>query len=245
MSSYDEIAGLYNICWARAYLPAALPALQKLFFAHFGSHAKVLDLCCGSGHITEELVRRGFQVTGVDNSAKLIELAQRRLPQVEFHVQDARRLKLNRTFHGVLSTYDSLNHMLSIEDLIMVFAGVKQLLKPGGRFVFDMNLEQAYSLDLRQWTVDIGDANVGLVRGLYDSFAHLARTEVIWFSKQKGRDCWRRRRTVVEERCYPQFQITGALLDMGFQDVEAIPAPEAGVTGDLGFGRVFFVARSS
>jgi hypothetical protein len=47
----------------------------------------------------------------------------------------------------------------------------------------------------------------------------------------------------VEERCYPQFQIIGALLETGFEDVEAIPSPEAGITSDLGFGRVFFVAR--
>lgn len=169
-SPYNEIAGLYNLCWERAYLPAALPALDKLFFSYLHPYAKVLDLCCGSGHITAELVRQGFQVTGADNSAKLIELARLRLPNVEFHVQDARQLKQNRTFHGVLSTYDSLNHFLTIEDLSQVFACVKKVLKPGGRFVFDMNMEEAYTLDLRQWTVDLGESNVGLVRGLYDPF---------------------------------------------------------------------------
>ena len=242
-SPYNEIAGLYNLCWERAYLPAALPALDKLFFSYLHPYAKVLDLCCGSGHITAELVRQGFQVTGADNSAKLIELARLRLPNVEFHVQDARQLKQNRTFHGVLSTYDSLNHFLTIEDLSQVFACVKKVLKPGGRFVFDMNMEEAYTLDLRQWTVDLGESNVGLVRGLYDPFSHLARTEVIWFSKENGNNCWRQRKTVVKERCYPQFQIIGALLDCGFHDVEAVPSSLAGITSDLGVGRVFFVAR--
>lgn len=242
-SLYDEIAGLYNACWAGVYLPAALPALERLFFSQLPPHAKVLDLCCGSGHITEELVRQGFQVTGVDKSAKLIELAKQRLPQVEFEVQDARNLALKRTFHGVLSTYDSLNHLLTIEDLSQVFASVKSVLKPGGRFVFDMNLEEAYSLDMRQWTVDLSETSVGLVRGLYDTLSHLARTEVIWFSKEHGSECWRKRRSVVEERCYPQFQIVRALIEAGFRDVEAFPSPQLGIKTDLGFGRVFFAAR--
>src|SRR5690242_16954112 len=116
-SSYDDVALMYHRLWADWYLPAALPALERLFFSQVAPPARVLDLCCGSGHVTKELVRRGYRVTGVDNSAELIELARRALPQVDFRVQDATALALEADYDAAISTFDSLNHILEIEQL--------------------------------------------------------------------------------------------------------------------------------
>ena len=233
---------MYHTLWANWYLPAALPALEEIFFSQIRSDARVLDLCCGSGHVTQELVNRGYNVTGVDASAALIAIARRELPQVDLRVQDARALRLEYCFDGVLSTFDSLNHILRLDELRRVFRQVHKALKPGGLFVFDMNLEEAYSMDLRQWNVEIAENSVGLVRGTYDFATKLASTELIWFvSTSDG--LWRRHMSVVEQRCYAQPEILLSLEEAGFDRIEAIPAREAGIRTDLGFGRVFFVAR--
>lgn len=234
---------MYHALWANWYLPAALPALEKLFFSQMCDGGRVLDLCCGSGHVTRELVSRGYHVTGVDASAALIAIARRELPQVDCYVQDARVLNLDRCFDGVLSTFDSLNHILSLDDLCRVFGRVHHALKSGGWFVFDMNLEEAYSMDLRQWTVDMAENNVGLVRGTYDFATKLARTELIWFVETSD-SLWRQHRSVVEQRCYTQREVLVSLENAGFRAIQAIPAREAGARADLGFGRIFFVARA-
>ncbi|HEY1215937.1 MAG TPA: class I SAM-dependent methyltransferase, partial [Bryobacteraceae bacterium] len=134
-SSYDDIAGMYHAFWADWYLPAASPALENLFFSRVRRGSLVLDLCCGSGHVTKELVARGYLVTGVDLYASLIAEARKELPEAEFHVQDARALSLDRRYAAALSTFDSLNHILSIEQLREVFTGVRQHLIEGGLFV--------------------------------------------------------------------------------------------------------------
>ncbi|MGH9584597.1 MAG: class I SAM-dependent methyltransferase [Bryobacteraceae bacterium] len=241
-SSYDEIADMYHALWADWYLPAALPALEKLFFARVPSGARVLDVCCGSGHVTEELVRRGYRVTGVDSSSELIALARAALPEVDFRVQDARNIQLESAYDAALSTFDSLNHLLSLADLRDAFAGVRRTLAPGGMFVFDMNLEEAYSLDLREWTVDLAPERIGLVRGTYDMSTKKATTELICFVREGGDNLWRQSRSVVEQRCYPQSEILLALNEGGFRGVESFMARTAGVSGGLGFGRAFFRA---
>lgn len=243
-SSYDEIAGMYHALWADWYLPAAMPALERLFFARIPARGRVLDLCCGSGHVTKELVRRGYNVTGVDNSAELIALAQRELPGIDLRVQDATDLRLDDRYDAALSTFDSLNHILSMDGLRNVFEGVYRTLKEGGLFVFDMNMEEAYSMDLREWAVDVKEQSVGMVRGKYDAAAKRAFTELIWFVKTGTGNMWQQRRSVVEQRCYPQEEILLALSGAGFRQMEVIPARDAGVTSDLGFGRVFLVARA-
>ncbi len=242
-SSYDEIAGMYHALWADWYFPAALPALEKLFFAQIPKQARLLDLCCGSGHVTKELVARGYHVTGVDNSAELITIARRELPGIDLRVQNARYLDFDNHFDAVLSTFDSLNHLLNLEDLRLVFKGVRRSLNNEGLFFFDMNLAEAYSADLRQWAVDLADDSVSMVRGTYHPASGKARTELVWFVRRGPGNSWERRQSVVEQQCYSLEDILLALRETGFRNVETIPAKDAQVTSELGFGRVYFVAR--
>jgi SAM-dependent methyltransferase len=241
-TSYDDIAGFYDVFWADWYLPAARPALEKLFFSHLSQHARILDVCCGSGHVTAELVRRGYSVAGVDASAELIELAREKVPAADFYVQNVEQMALQSRFDAALSTFDSLNHVLSLDSLRLAFSRVRAHLVPGARFVFDMNLAEAYLLDLSQWQATVSDDMTGLVRGHFDPLANKAVTELIWFSKESGSECWRRRSSLVEQRCYEQHEIVRALREAGFTSTEAVTAFQAGMNAELGIGRIFLVA---
>ena len=240
-SAYDDVAGMYHTLWQDWYLPAALPCLEGLFFSQVAPGSKVLDLCCGSGHVTKELIARGYEVTGVDSSAALIEIARAELPGADLRVQDARSLKLANCYDAALSTFDSLNHILSIEELKDVFSQIYGRLRDGGLFVFDMNLEEAYSMDLRQWHVTVREESVGLVRGTYDFDTKKAITELIWFRREgSGENCWRQGTGKVEQRCYESSAVSRALRDAGFGHILLTKATDAGMSQDLGFGRVFF-----
>jgi SAM-dependent methyltransferase len=235
---------MYHRLWNDWYLPAAMPALERLFFARVPARARVLDLCCGSGHVTKELVARGYDVTGVDSSVALIEHARAALPGVRFLIQDARDLQLETQFDAILSTFDSLNHILTLNDLREVFVRVRRVLRRGGLFLFDMNLEEAYSADLQDWAVTVDDDNVTLVRGTFDAVSQKGATELIWFVRDpQGKNMWRQRRSVVEERCYSQSDILLAARDAGFESIESVAATEVGMQSTLGFGRFFFSVR--
>jgi SAM-dependent methyltransferase len=242
-SSYDDIAGMYHALWAHSYLPAALPALESLFFSRMKLRARVLDVCCGSGHVTTELERRGYRVTAVDNSASLIEIARRELVRAELYVQDVRHLAVTGPYDGALSTFDSLNHILTLEDLHAVFSGVYGALDAGGLFVFDMNMEEAYALDLHEWTVNIRHDSVGISRCAYDFVTHTAYTELLWFMRTASPDCWQRRQSIVEERCYEKQDILQALQFAGFRGIDVHAAVDLCPDKGFGHGRYFFSAR--
>ncbi len=243
-SSYDPIAEMYHTLWADWYLPAALPALDRLFFSRVPVGSQVLDVCCGSGHVTRELVRRGYRVTGVDASAGLIAIAQREMPDVDWRVQDARHLRLENQYAAALSTFDSLNHVLTPEELQQIFESVRNTLQPSGLFVFDMNLDEAYRTDVQRWTADVNDTTVSLVRGSYEPSSKMACTELVWFVKNETDEGWKQYRSAVEQRSYAQTEILATLGTAGFREIECMMAANAGMTAELAFGRLFVTARA-
>ena len=240
LSSYDNFAGLYHRLWSDWYLPAAMPALEHLFFSRIPSGAAVLDVCCGSGHVTRELTRRDYQVTGVDVSEDLLSISRNEMPQVDWQRHDVRFMRLPRIYDAAISTFDSLNHILTRSDLEEVFRNVHRTLKPGGLFVFDMNLQEAFCADMQAWTANVGDDDVSLIRGFFDHATKIARTEIVWLRREA--DAWIRTDTSIEERCYSQTEIVSALSRAGFTAIETVPASEAGMEPAVGFGRIFVSA---
>jgi trans-aconitate methyltransferase len=90
---------------------------------------RILDLGCGDGALTAELVAAGCQVVGIDASTEQVAAAQAR--GLEARVADATRLAFNAEFDAVFSNA-VLHWIKSADDVI---AGVARALKPGGRFV--------------------------------------------------------------------------------------------------------------
>lgn len=87
-----------------------LEALER-FAAALPQNATILDVGCGSGWPWgAALIARGFRVTGVDASPRLITHAAATLPKGEWTVGDMRTLDLGRTFDGLLVWY-SLFHL--------------------------------------------------------------------------------------------------------------------------------------
>ena len=89
---------------------------------------KILDVACGDGILTKELVEQGFDVTGVDASAEMVAAAQAN--GVNALQMDAERLTFHEAFDAVMS--NAALHWMS--DQYAVVRGVWQALKPGGRF---------------------------------------------------------------------------------------------------------------
>jgi len=91
----------------------------------------VLDLGCGTGHLTAKIAEAGATVLGVDSSAEMIAEARRAYPALAFEVGDARHLTFDGSFDAVFS--NAVLHWVTEPDLAV--AGIARALKPGGRFV--------------------------------------------------------------------------------------------------------------
>lgn len=95
---------------------------------------RVLDLGCGDGRITKELLKAGYEAIGVDYSADMLAQAGEG-PYVQ---GDMRELDVSEQFDSVISIFTSFGYFDDREDDKRVVANVYRALKPGGVFVLDL-----------------------------------------------------------------------------------------------------------
>jgi trans-aconitate 2-methyltransferase len=92
---------------------------------------RVLDLGCGTGHLTAKIRDAGADVLGIDASAEMIEQARRNFRGVRFEVADARDYRPDQPFDAVFS--NAALHWVKPPQAAVQTIGAA--LKPGGRFV--------------------------------------------------------------------------------------------------------------
>ena len=112
-----------------------LPNLVRLLAIKKGE--KVLDLACGQGFFTREMVRFGADIVGADISPELVAEARKNAPGAIFHVAPASELSF--AHKGELDAVVCVLALQNMEDISAVFAEVRRVLKPGGRFLMVLN----------------------------------------------------------------------------------------------------------
>lgn len=239
---YDPIASYYQRYWGDAFLRDARRGFENLLLPHLRPGARILDLCCGAGGFAAWLTGLGFDVTGLDGSEALLALARENAPQAKFTLADAREFSLPGKFDAVISTFDSLNHIASAEELEQVFANVRETLAEDGLFFFDMNLAEGFLSAIEESYAAVEDHHVCVVKSDYDSKDGLARSRITLFELDDG--AWQRRDVEILEYCYTIRQIGQCLRAAGLARPRRFEARR-----DLGMprgeGRVFFLTRKS
>jgi SAM-dependent methyltransferase len=240
--SYDDLAWFYDRYWGGRFHDAARPALEHLLYASLPARSRVLELCCGSGHLTSELVARGYRVFAVDGSLQMLRHARRRAPRAHLWCADAAQCSFGgAACDAAVSTFDSINHLLTAASVAAAFRFVAEALLPGGVFVFDVNTEKAYVSEWGKSSVVVEREAAMFVRGSYEPTSGIGQTSITAFRLDRG--AWARTDVEVRQRCYSEEELSDLLATAGFEQVTARPAARVGMTGDLAVGRSFLSAR--
>jgi SAM-dependent methyltransferase len=128
LDGWRRLASGYARQLAQLMSQAIEPLLDA---ANFAAGSLVLDLCCGPGHASDAIRRRGSTPLGIDFAPEMIVLARQKWPGLAFEVGDAENLaEPDQSCDAVVMNFGLL-HLARPEAALRHIARV---LKPGGRF---------------------------------------------------------------------------------------------------------------
>lgn len=132
---YDRCAESYAVARGRDDGEQLTPLFRVL-----GDQASILDLGCGAGVPIAQALARRHGVTGIDSSAKMIELAKNAVPEARFFQGDILEIELERNGFDAVVAIFVLFH-IPREEHKRVFERVWSWLKPGGHFLVSVSGE--------------------------------------------------------------------------------------------------------
>ena len=127
---------------------------------------RILDLGCGTGHLSAQIAESGASVIGVDRSAEMVAAAHKQYPNMTFEVADACNLTFQNEFDAVFS--NAVLHW--IHEPERVIQGVARALRPEGRFVAEFGGKGNVGKILRVLDEELkhaGAPNEGKIEGWY------------------------------------------------------------------------------
>ncbi|TDG00523.1 class I SAM-dependent methyltransferase [Paenibacillus piri] len=123
---------------------------------------RILDLGCGTGDLTNELVRLGVRCTGMDHSPDMVDKARLKYPEIPFLAGDGHSFRVEEPFDAVFSNA-ALHWMKQPERVI---ESVRLALRNGGRFVAEFGgngnigrIYEAIAAVLADFGIDAADRN--------------------------------------------------------------------------------------
>ncbi|WNF72027.1 class I SAM-dependent methyltransferase [Streptococcus suis] len=173
----------------------------------------ILELACGTGIQAVRFAQKGYEVTGLDLSYEMLELAQADMIALE-GVGD---------FDAVTCYSDSLCYMADQEAVLRVFEGVHSVLNQGGTFLFDVHSIYQMEEVFAGYSYHENYEDFAFVWDTYEGeHEHSIVHELTFFVKDEDSQEERfiRRDEVHEERTYPIETYVELLKEAGFTSVE-------------------------
>jgi SAM-dependent methyltransferase len=162
-----------------------------------GGAVRVLDLGCGAGTpIARHLIEQGCQITGVDTSQPLLDIAQASFPDHRWIAADMRQFACPDTFQGVIA-WHSFFH-LAPDDQRPMFARFRRLAAPGAALMFTSGPAQGHAIgqfegrSLYHGSLDPAEYRQLLADNGFDVVRHVANDPTcggatIWLARQVDR----------------------------------------------------------
>ena len=235
MEAYTSFAVVYDTFMDNVPYEEWGEYLHGLLLEYGVEDGLVLDLGCGTGTMTEILASKGYDMTGVDFSEEMLDIAMQKRTKsghdILYLMQDMREFELYGTVRAIVSVCDSMNYLTEDGDLEQVFRLANNYLDPGGLFIFDMNTEYKYREMLGDQTIAEERENCSFIWDNYyyeeekiNEYQLSLFVEDPVLSEKTGQDICRKFQEMHYQRAYSLAEVKTALEVAGMEFIAAYDA---------------------
>ena len=222
--------------------------IEEVFRLYQKKPELVLDVACGTGSLTLELKKRGYDMTGLDLSADMLAAAaaKKNTKDILWLNQDMASFELYGTVDAAVCCFDSLNYLTEPGEVKKCFASVHNYLNPGGLFVFDVNSKHKFESVYANSNFIIENAKKKVFCSWRNSYRKKTGTcdfHITLFTGLPDGSYMRHEQTQKQKYHSGEF-LTDALLGAGFEDINIFYDFELSAkrTAQKNIGRLCFAA---
>ena len=210
VAPYSRLASIYDYVMRHVDYVHWADYVESLFLRHNLTPSRLLDLACGTGTLALEFRERGYRVTGADGCREMLEVAEEKARKAGYRVplyhKNLLDLEALPRFEAVLCLYDSINYLMTPEEVSQALEEIRRVVDPGGLVVFDVCTETNSIRHFRDMTDrDCGEGFSYTRHSFYEDGVQFNRFQ-IQFSDPQEVVC-----EVHQQRIYPLAQIEGLL----------------------------------
>lgn len=221
MDAYTSFAQVYDLFMDNVPYEEWCGFLCRLLKAHHIEDGPVLDLGCGTGKLTRLMSERGYDMTGIDNSAEMLQIAAMESADVPilYLLQDMQELELDGCVRAVYSACDCINYVLDEDELLAAFTRVHEYLEEDGVFIFDVNTSYKYTELLAENTfAESREEGSFIWDNFYDEEMGINEYDLTLFIPE-GEELYRRFAETHYQKNYEIETLVGLLHKAGFAGI--------------------------
>lgn len=221
MDAYTSFASVYDLFMDNVPYEEWCAFLCKILAQHGITDGPVLDLGCGTGKMTRLMSEQGYDMTGIDNAAEMLQIAAMEPGEVPilYLLQDMQDLELDGCVRAVYSVCDCVNYVLDEEKLQQAFSRVHEYLEEDGVFIFDVNTSYKYTKLLAGNTfAESRDEGSFIWDNYYDEEERINEYDLTLFIPE-GDELYRRYTETHYQRNYETETLLKLLKNAGFIDI--------------------------
>ena len=136
MSFNKKYSDIYNKIYKKKKYPKEAKYIISILKKNKILNGDILELGLGTGNHAKYLIKKKFNVTGVEKSSSMITFAKK-IPRLKCILADVRNVRLKKKFNVVISLFHVINYMLTRSDLNNFFKTANVHLNNNGLLIFD------------------------------------------------------------------------------------------------------------
>ncbi len=225
MQYYKTIAPYYDLIIPRDIkgICNSVEAIVK----RYGGKRNILDLGCGTGRFSIELAKRGYRVTGLDVTEEMLAVAKLNAEKARVKIKylrgDIRSFKLPRKV-DIIWARGSIGDIIQIEDIKRALIGIRNNLKKGGIFIFDVRDDSGLQGKIRRSSLEsrvIKKRDMGILFRFSRDLNRRKKTVTINAEiTVKGKKYYKKHKTNHVMRYYAKKEISELLTKAKFKTFE-------------------------